>query len=195
MAAQPQPRLTPEQYLEIERASEFRHEFYHGEMFAMSGGSLRHAVIIGNFSALLHHALKKSPCLVVTSDMRTCVAPDGLYTYPDIVVICGDPQFLDNRSDTVRNPKLLVEVLSPSTESHDRGFKSAQYRTLDGLEEYALVSQTEARVEIFRRQPQNQWLLIDAVGMDAMCELASVDSRIPLAEIYDKVNFEEREGA
>ncbi len=191
MAAQTQPLLTPEQYLEIERASEFRHEFYRGQMYAMSGGSLRHAVIIGNFARELGNALKKRPCVVVTNDLRTCVAPDGLYTYPDIVVICGDPQSLDNRSDTVRNPKLLVEVLSPSTESHDRGFKAAQYRTLEGLEEYVLVSQTEARVEVFRRQADHQWLLTESVGIDATCELVSVDCKIPLAEIYDKVSFED----
>lgn len=141
-------------------------------MYAMPSGSLWHAVIIGNLARQLSTALKKKPCVVVTSDMRTCVAPDGLYTYPDIVVICGDPEFLDNRRDTVRNPKLLIEVLSPSTESHDRGFKSAQYRTLEGLEEYVLVS----------RQPENHWLLTDFVGMDAACELESVDCRIPLFE-------------
>jgi Uma2 family endonuclease len=190
MAIQSEPRLTPEQYLEIERTSDTRHEFYRGEMYAMSGGSLRHAVIIGNFSSALHGALTDRPCVVVTSDLRTCVAPDGLYTYPDIVVICGEPKFVDSRTDTVRNPVLLVEVLSPSTESHDRGFKSAQYRTLEGLQEYVLVSQTEARVETHRRQPGNQWLLIDSVGMDAVCELASVDCRVPLAEIYRKVEFE-----
>lgn len=190
MAAQPQARITPEEYLEIERAADIRHEFYNGQMYAMSGGSYRHALLIGNLVRELSNALRKRRCKVMGSDLRTCVSPDGLYTYPDIVVICGDPKFLDNRTDTVLNPNLLIEVLSPSTESQDRGFKSAQYRTLESLEEYMLVSQTEPRVEVFRRQPGSHWLLTDFVGIDAACELTSVECTIPLADVYDQITFE-----
>jgi len=159
MSAQPQPRLTPEQYLEAERAAEFRSEYYGGHIFAMSGGSYRHAQIIGGVVRELGNALKTRPCSVVTNDLRLRVSPDGLYTYPDVLVICGEPQFADYQRDTLLNPALIVEVLSPSTEAYDRGFKAQQYRTLASLEEYVLVSQAEPRLEVFRRQPGGHWLL------------------------------------
>ena len=189
MSAQPQPHLTPEQYLEAERAAEFRHEYYNGQTYAMSGGSYQHFQIIGNITAELHARLKKRPCAVGSSDLRLRVSPDGLYTYPDVIVICGDPRFADDRHDTLLNPAFIVEVLSPSTEAYDRGFKSAQYRTVESIEEYALVSQTEPRIEVFRRQPGGHWLLSEAVGIDAICHFESLDCAVPLAEIYAKVAF------
>lgn len=189
MAAHPQPRLTPEQYLEIERAAEFRSEYFNGHMYAMSGGSPRHAFIIGNCIGELHNALRKSPCRIASSDLRVRVSPGGLYTYPDIVVICDELRLADNRNDTLLNPVLIVEVLSPSTEAYDRGFKFTQYRKLESLQEYALVSQDEPRVEVFRRQPSGEWLLAEYAGMDARCILKSVDCAIALAELYDKIDF------
>ena len=143
MSAQAQPRLTPAQYLEAERAAEFKHEYYNGQMYARPGGSLEHCLIAGNIIAELHTMLRKRHCAVSSSDLRLRVSPDGLYTYPDVIVICGDPRFADDQRDTLLNPELIVEVLSPSTEAYDRGFKSAQYRTVESLEEYALVSQAE----------------------------------------------------
>jgi Uma2 family endonuclease len=192
MSAQSQPSLTPEQYLELERAGEFRREYYNGRMYLMSGGTHPHAIIIGNFSRELGNALKKRPCTVTTSDMRVRVSPGGLYTYPDVVV-CGEPKFIDGRRDTILNPILLIEVLSPATEAYDRGFKFAQYRTLESLQEYALVSQTEPRVETYRRQPSGDWLLSEAVGMEAVCRLASVDCAVALTDVYDKVLFDPEE--
>jgi len=189
MSAQPQPRLTPEQYLEAERAAQFRHEYYNGQIYAMSGGSYQHYVIIGNLTAELHTRLKTRPCAVGSSDLRLRVSPEGLYTYPDVMVICGDPKFADGRGDTLMNPALIVEVLSPSAEAYDRGFKSAQYRTVESLEEYALVSQAEPRVEVYRRQPGGRWLLSEAVGLEAVCHFESLDCAVPLAEIYAKVTF------
>jgi Uma2 family endonuclease len=189
MSAQPQPRLTPEQYLEIERAAEVKSEYYNGQMYAMSGGSHRHVFVIGNFAFALRSALRKRPtCLVTTSDLRVRVAQAGLYSYPDVVVVCAEPKYADDRQDTLLNPLLIVEVLSPTTEAYDRGFKSAQYRTLESLEEYALVSQSEARVEVFRRQPGG-WLLNESVGLEAVCRLESVGADIALADIYDKLTF------
>jgi Uma2 family endonuclease len=158
-------------------------------MYAMSGGTLPHAVIIGNCHAALHFALRKSDCSVVSSDMRVRVAPEGLYTYPDVVVVCGEAQLADKHRDTLLNPTVLVEVLSKSTEAYDRGFKSAQYRTIESLQEYAFVSQTEPRVEIYRRQPEG-WLLTESVGLDAVCRFGSLDCEVPLSDIYDKVNLE-----
>lgn len=156
MAAHPQPLFTPEQYLELEEVSETRNEYYQGHIYAMAGGSYRHGTIIGNLTGELHAALKQRPCTVMSSDVRVRVTDDGLYTYPDVVDVCGEPKFAPKRAnqntDTLLNPALLIEVLSPSTEANDRGFKSSQYRTLASLQEYALVSQTEARVEVYRRQ-------------------------------------------
>ena len=189
MSARPQPHLTPEQYLEAERAAEFRHEYYNGQMYAMSGGSYQHGQIIGNLTAQLSKALNPRPCSVIPNDLRLRVSPHGLYTYPDVIVICGEPRFADDRSDTLLNPALIVEVLSPSTEAYDRGFKSAQYRTVQSLEEYALVSQAEPRVEVFRRQPGGHWLLSEAIGIEAVCHFESLDCAVPLAEIYAKVAF------
>ena len=105
------------------------------------------------------------------------------------MVVCGDPKFVDDRRDTLLNPALIVEVLSPSTEAYDRGFKSAQYRTVESLEEYALVSQSEPRVEVFRRQSGGHWLLSEAVGLAAVCNFESLDCALPLADIYAKVTF------
>ena len=184
-----QPRLTPEQYLELERASEFRSEYYNGRMYAMSDASHAHVIITSNLSGELRAALKKHPCTVGTSDFRVRVSPSGLYAYPDVVVVCGDPKFADGGTDTLLNPVLLIEVLSPSTEAYDRGFKSAQYRMLESVKEYALVSQSEPRVEIFRRQPSRDWLLSESFGLDAVCRFESLQCTVALAEIYDKVTF------
>jgi len=189
MSAQPQPRLTPEQYLEIERAAEFRNEYFDGRMYAMSGGSHPHAIVIGNLIRQLGNALVKRRCLVTPIDLRVRVAPAGLYTYPDVVVVCGEPRYADNQIDTLLNPMLLIEMLSPSTEAYDRGFKSAQYRTIESLQEYALVSQAEPRVEVFRRQEGGHWLLSEFVGLEAVCRLDSVGASVAVAEVYDNATF------
>jgi Uma2 family endonuclease len=189
VSAQPQPRLTPEQYLEIERAAEFKSEYYNGRMYAMSGASYKHVLITGSLAYRLRNCLEKRPCTVLTSDLRLRVAPGGLYTYPDLVVVCGEPKFADNQADTLLNSLLIVEVLSPNTEAYDRGFKFAQYRTLESLQEYALVSQQEPRVEVFRRQSGGEWLLSESVGLDAACRFDSVDCAVALVEVYDKVTF------
>ncbi|HEX5430857.1 MAG TPA: Uma2 family endonuclease [Bryobacteraceae bacterium] len=183
--------MTPEQYLELEREAEFKSEYYQGHVYAMSGGSFPHGQIIGNLTLWLALALEKRPCSVIPNDLRVRAAPDGLYPYSDRVVVCGKPQFAGGHGDTLLNPALLIEVLSPSTEAYDRGFKSAQYRTIESLQEYALVSQTEPRVEIFTRQPGAHWLLSEAVGLESSCRFESVDCGAALAEIYDKITFAE----
>ena len=190
MAAQPRPRLTPEQYLEIERASPVRHEYYNGEMYAMAGGSLRQSQIIINIGAELRSALR-GRCKVMGQDLRTSVAHEGLYTYPDLVVVCGEPKFADTKPDTVTNPVLVVEVLSPSTEAYDRGFKFAQYRTIETLQEYLMVSQSEPRVEAYRRVANGEWLLTDFAGLDASAVFSSVQVTVPLREIYLDVTFDD----
>jgi len=190
MSAQPQPRLSPEEYLALERAAEFKHEYYDGHMYAMSGGSYPHGQILVNLSAMLREALKGRGCRVTSSDVRFRVSPQGLCTYPDVMVVCGSPRFADNQKDTLLNPLLIAEILSPSTEAHDRGLKFAQYQQLASLEEYVLISQTEPRVESFRRQPDGKWLYSDVRGVTAVCRFDSLDCEIPLSEIYDQVPFD-----
>ena len=134
-------------------------------MYAMSGGSHAHAIIIGNLAFELRKALGRGSCLVTTSDLRVRVSPQGLYTYPDVVVVCDSPMYADDRHDTLLNPVVVFEVLSRTSEAYDRGFKSAQYRALESLKEYALVSQTEPRVEVLRRQQSGDWLLSESVTL------------------------------
>lgn len=189
MAAHPQPRLTPEQYLEIERAAPFKSEYYDGMRYAMPGVSWKHALITSNLARKLGNLLKGRPCVAVTSDMRVRVSIGGLYAYPDVVVVCNEPTFADAHVDTVLNPLVLMDVLSPSTEAYDRGFKSQQYRQLESLQEIALVSQSEARIEVFRRQAGPHWLLAEFIGLESVCRFESLNVAIPLAEIYEKVVF------
>ncbi len=188
MSAYPHPSLTPEEYLQIERAAEFKSEYYNGRMYAMSGGSYGHGLIILNLAGELRAALKNSPCAVTASDVRLRVSPRGLYTYPDVVVVCGEPKFADDQKDTLLNPTFVAEVLSPSTEAYDRGFKSTQYRMLESLQEYALVSQTEPRLEVFRRQ-SGGWLLSEFAGLDAVCRFESLGRQVALADIFERVTF------
>jgi Uma2 family endonuclease len=190
MSASPYPRLTEEEYLKIERAAEFKSEFHDGRMYAMSGGSSAHALIIPNLAAELRQALRQKPCLVYVTELRLRISPRGSYTYPDVTVVCGPSKFADDRKDTLLNPTLIVEVLSPFTEAHDRGLKFAQYRQIDSLQEYGLVSQTEPRVEIFRRQASGDWLLSESTGLDASVRFDSVGCQIALSEIYHQVSFE-----
>jgi Uma2 family endonuclease len=189
MSSQPSTFLTPEEYLEIERRAERKSEYFQGEMFAMAGASLEHAEIIINLARELSQRLKGRPCHVYSTDVRLRVDPTGLYTYPDVMVICGDPQLADERRDTVVNPVLIVEVLSESTEAYDRGKKFEQYRTLPSLREYLLVAQDAPRIEQWIRQPDDNWLRAETKGRGASIQLASVDCVLPLAEVYDKIEW------
>ena len=189
MSANVIPHVTPEEYLEGELKAEYKSEYYKGQIYAMAGASLTHVTIVSNFTAELRQALRGGTCVAVSSDLRLRVSFAGLYTYPDVIVICGQVRYADDKSHTITNPTVIIEVLSPSTEAHDRGFKFAQYRKIDSLHEYVLVSQSEPRVEKFHRRGE-QWVLSECVGIEAVCELESVNCRIQLAEIYDKVAFE-----
>lgn len=183
------PFLTPEEYLVLERQADIKSEYLNGEMFAMSGGSFPHNLISGNLVGELRQVLKKSPCRVCPGDQRIHIPATGLYTYPDAVVICGEPRFEDEELDTLLNPALVVEVLSPSTEAYDRGKKFEHYRSIESLAEYLLVSQTEPRVEQFLRQEDGIWLFKAFAGLGVTMPLPSLGCEIALAEIYDKVEI------
>jgi Uma2 family endonuclease len=189
MSAQPHVRLTEEEYLKIERAAESKSEYYDGQMYARSGGSASHAQIIGNLTGALWTALRDKPCGVMPSDLRVRVPPARYYTYPDVTVVCGPMQFADDQKDTLLNPTLLIEVLSPSTESRDRAFKFDRYSEIESLKECALVSQFHPRIEIFGRQRSNQWLFTVVTGLQSKCSFDSVGATLPLAEIYHRIDF------
>ncbi len=189
MSTVPVRKLTPEQYLEIERKAQFKSEFFRGEMFAMSGASYLHNLIHANLLRRLGERLEGSPCHPVGSDQRVLVPATGLYTYPDAVVVCDPPEFLDGHFDTLMNPKVLFEILSDSTEKYDRGTKSNHYRQIESLQEYVLVSQTDPHVEVFHRQPDGNWLLREARALDESITLHSVGITLPLCEIYLRVEF------
>lgn len=189
MSLQPKPFLTPEEYLAIERQAEYKSEYFHGEMFAMAGASERHVLIVTNVVAELRGQLKGRPCNVYSTDLRVRISPTGLYTYPDIVVVCGQAQFADDQKDTLLNPVLIVEVLSESTKDYDRGEKFEQYRSLASFSEYVLIAQDRYHVEHFFRQPDNRWLLAETNRPEDSLQLSSISCALALTEIYDKVEM------
>jgi Uma2 family endonuclease len=188
----PYHRLSEAQYLEIERAAEFKSEFFDGEMFAMAGGSRKHSLIASNLIAELRNRLRGRPCAVFNSDLRIKIETSGLYTYPDASVVCGPSKSVGDADDTIVNPVLLAEVLSDSTEAYDRGRKSEQYRQIPSLREYLLISQKERHVESMVRG-EKQWSLHEASGANATIELPSLGITLSLSEIYLKVDLLDEE--
>jgi Uma2 family endonuclease len=181
--------LTAEEYLTLERQAEIKSEYVDGEMVAMTGGSPNHSLVIGNLHAELRQGLKGRACRTYPAELRVRVSAANLYTYPDIVVVCSDLQMDDVDRDAVLNPILIAEVLSPSTESYDRGRKFELYQTLESLREYVLVAQDRPRVEHYLRQDGHVWLYTDVSGFDSSVSFTSIGCQVPLAEIYDKVGF------
>ncbi len=191
MQPEPKPHLSPVEYLALDREAEERSEYLDGEMFSMAGGSREHALIAANLVGELRGQVRHRPCEVYGSDMRVLVEASGLYTYPDLSVVCGEPIFgPDGRRDILRNPTLLIEVLSPSSEAYDRGKKFEHYRAIPSFREYLLVSQERPLVDRFLRQESGIWLFSTAGGLDAKVELSSIGARLALSEVYAKVSFE-----
>jgi len=180
--------ITPQEYLALERASESRHQYYRGEMFAMTGASRPHNLINGNLFRSVGNQLSGGPCEVYVNDMRVKITATGLYTYPDMAVACAEREFEDSSVDTLLNPVVLVEVLSDSTEAYDRGKKFSNYQKLDSLREFVLISQDRVRVEHFLRQGE-QWVLTALDKLDDVLVLSSINCRVSLREIYDRVEF------
>ncbi|NCX99569.1 MAG: Uma2 family endonuclease [Planctomycetia bacterium] len=185
-------RLTPAEYLAIEVASEGRHEFYDGEMFAMSGGSYWHNLVKDNLARALGNRLASRGCTVLTSDQRVKVDATGLYTYPDVVVFCGKPVFEDGVHYSAINPLVLAEVLSDSTEKYDRGVKFGHYRQLPSVEEFLVLAQDRVSVERYRRQTAGDpgsWLLTAVTDPAGTVDFESLGIAVPVAEIYSGVEF------
>ena len=162
MSSHAETHYTPEEYLALERQAPCKSEYYAGEIFAMAGASRWHDLTVTNVLRELSLQLKGQPCTTYPSDMRVKVSPTGLYTYPDVIVVCGEAQFEDHQQDTLLNPTLIVEVLSESTEAYDRGGKFTHYRKLPSLVEYVLITQTKPHIEHYVRQSDNRWLLAEA---------------------------------
>ncbi|HKC65576.1 MAG TPA: Uma2 family endonuclease [Pyrinomonadaceae bacterium] len=189
MSSQPKTYLTPEEYLAIERKAEYKSEYLAGEMFAMVSANREHNLIAVNIAAELGQQLRDKPYESYISNMRVKASVNDLYLYPNIVVAC-DPKFDDDYFDTLLNPTLIVEVLSPSTASYDRIKKFGYYRRISSLAEYLLISQDEYKVEQYVKQADGRWLLSDISSLEGVIELASIQCTLRLADIYAKVELD-----
>jgi len=193
VCALPKHYLIPEEYLALERQAETKSEYFRGEVFAMAGASFAHTSISFNLLVSLAPQLKRGLCTARSSDLRVNVRATDFYAYPDIVVVCGQPQFEDRHRDTLLNPTAIFEILSRSTEGYDRGEKFAQYRQSESLSDYVLVSQYRPLVEHFTRRPDESWLLKSHSGLEAILSIPSIGCELPLAAIYDQVEWPEEE--
>lgn len=196
LAAETQ-RCTIAEYLQRERSALEKHEYRDGEILLMAGGTKDHSLVIANVIASLHGRLKGKPCRVYDSNLRVRIPRKILYTYPDVSVIGGqgEPDANDSAGETVTNPRLIVEVLSASTEAYDRGEKFDRYRELESLEEYVLVSHETPRIETFFKQPDGTWLLTPVSGLRSTAKLRSLDVELPLADVYSGVEFPIKDSA
>ncbi|HEY8668138.1 MAG TPA: Uma2 family endonuclease [Tepidisphaeraceae bacterium] len=186
-------RYTIAEYLQLEEASEVRHEFHDGEILAMSGGTVWHSRINGNTMISVGQRLKGKPCFLLDSNMRVRIPPLRSYVYPDISFVCGRAEFdLDDpKKTTIINPRAIVEVLSDSTERYDRGVKFDLYRQIPSLQEYILVSQTQPLIETFFRQTAGAWLFNAWKGLQTVVRIRSLEIDLPLADVYSGVEFEQ----
>lgn len=191
MSTQPNETYTVEKYLAYERESETKHEYHAGEIFAMSGASREHNLVNAALSRLIGNQLLETSCEEYYGDMRVKIDRTGLYTYPDGVVTCEEPRFEDAEVDTLLNPQVLFEILSPSTEGYDRGKKFSHYRQIDSLRDYVLIAQDEPLVERYNRRAEGEWSLTDAKGLDASLTISTINLTLPLQDLYAKVRFNE----
>jgi Uma2 family endonuclease len=182
-------RMTPEEYLRLERAAEYKSEFYDGEVVRMPGASREHCLITINIAAALHSQLLDRPCEVYSSDLRVAIPVAGSYVYPDVAVVCSKARLEDSHFDSLLNPNLIIEVLSKSTERYDRERKLAGYRTIESLQEYVLVSQSDCRIEQYVRQPDEQWRYSETTDADGTVELSSILCRLRVSDVYRRVSF------
>ncbi len=184
-------RISEAEYLVRERAAEYRSEYRDGRMVALAGATRTHGLIATNVALALGTQTGGRGCTVIVADMRVKVASTGLYAYPDVVALCGDPAFEDAREDTLLNPAVIVEVLSRSTEANDRGEKFAHYRQIDSLRQYVLIAQDRMRVERYARDEADpeRWTLTALDTPDAVLDLRAIGCAVPLREIYDQVRL------
>lgn len=183
-------RHTPEEYLEFERQAETRHEYFDGMIYEMAGESLAHSQICVNLAREVSTQLKGKPCQALSPNMKVRTSEAGLFAYPDVTVVCGEPHFHDRQRDVLLNPTVIIEVLSPSTERYDRGKKFMRYcSAVETLNDYILVSQDTPLLEHLERQADGRWLHAFVRGLEATLYLASIDCEIRFSEVYERVVF------
>ncbi len=174
--------MTEAEYLAYDASHEGRHEFINGELLDMAGGSVAHALVIANVTAVLHAALRGAPCRAFSNDLRVHLGETGLYAYPDVTVVCGRPELTATQPPSLLNPRVVVEVLSPSTEAHDRGPKAAHYRQRASIDAIVLVSTEQRRIEVLTRNPNGTWTLDEATT--GTLALPPLGIALPLDEVY-----------
>jgi Uma2 family endonuclease len=190
-AIQKNPLMTEAEYLEFERASETKHEFFRGEIFAMAGASREHDLICQNLTLYLLPQARKNDCETHTGDMRLKVLATGLFTYPDFTIYCDVLIYTGDKPDTLTNPSIIFEVLSPSTKNHDRETKFHHYQQIPSLQEYVLVSQEKPCIERFLRQDDGTWNYLKVEGLEGSIDFPSVGASLALANAYEQVDFSE----
>jgi Uma2 family endonuclease len=188
MSTQPKSFITPEEYLAMERKAEYKSEYLDGEVFAMSGVKRAHSLIAANVLAELRDGLRKRQCEAHGSDLRVRTFARH-YCYPDVSAFCGEPQFLDGQLDTLLNPSLIVEVVSPSTEAYDRGRKFEFYQAIEVLRDYLLLASDRMHGDLYTRQSDGTWVRRSFSAPEDVIRIASIDCALKLADIYEKADF------
>lgn len=181
--------INAEDYLAAERSALDKHEYFRGEIFAMSGASILHNIIASNLAGDLRTRLNGKRCRAFGSDLRIQIPKNTLYTYPDISIICGEIETTDDSFDTAKNPSVLIEILSKSTRDYDKGGKFTLYRDIETLQEYILVDTEKVCVEKFTRNPDNSWLLTEYKSLGGSFTISTVDITLQLADVYEDVKF------
>ena len=178
-----------EEYFERENTAEYRSEYYCGNVFAMAGGTPNHNRITVNVASLFNAQFRGGPCEVFSTNLRVQVEKNIHYTYPDVVVVCGDVKLADGRSDTITNPTVIVEVLSESTRDYDRGSKFTAYRGIETLTDYILIDQDTVHIEYFSKEPDSIWRLREYFSPREFVEIKSAGAVLPIEAIYERVIF------
>ena len=181
---------TPEEYLELEEAADYKSEYIDGQIIPMAGGSVNHNRISVNLSAALNLAFRQQDYEVFMGDLRLWISQKRIYTYPDLMILAGEPEFFNNRKDVILNPQVIVEVLSKSTKGYDREDKFEAYRTISTFQEYLLIDQTRIHVDQFSKTGKKQWALREYDQEDEAIALVTVPFEISLQDLYNKVKFE-----
>ena len=187
--------MSEAKYLALEANSEFKHEYRDGRVYAMTGGSVRHGVITANISTQFNVQLAQRDCTVTSPDVRVHIASKGTYRYPDVTVFCGDPAYVEDRTDTITNPVVLVEVVSPSSALRDYNEKLEEYIQIETLQAYILVSQDQPKVERFTRHEDGEWLYSVVTAMDDEIALPGIDCTLALSAVYNKVRWDDESAA
>ncbi len=188
--AKTHPIFTVENYLDFERLSKERHEFLDGTVYAMAGESPRHSTICFNLYTVVGGQIRGKRCRGFSPNMKIATNSQGLFSYPDLAIVCGEPVLHDRKGDVLANPSVIFEVLSPSTEHYDRGEKFLRYvNGIESLTDYVLISQEKPLVERFEKQPDGEWAKTEIEGLQSILRLDLIECEIALAELYNLVEF------